>query len=177
MMDIQSGKTFAATRAREGEYEAGRAGAARAPLASIGLRCGAFLLDYILTIIVPAFTVLVALFFKRTSLGLSYGILAAGYAVTAGLVLINWVYLCGQNGQTFGKRIIGIRVVRADGALIDYKTAALRHCVGYLLAAFLFGLGLLWMLWDARQQGWHDKIAGTLVVKDEAEEAGLKEYA
>jgi uncharacterized RDD family membrane protein YckC len=28
------------------------------------------------------------------------------------------------------------------------------------------GLGFLWALWDNKQQGWHDKLAGTLVVKD-----------
>ena len=166
MTKTEEGKEFAARQAREEEYRASRSEVADFSLASIGLRCGALLLDYILTLLVPAVTVSLALIFKRVSLGAAYFILFLGYAATLGWLVLNWVYLCGSQGQTAGKRIIGIRIVRTDSTPINFKTAALRHFVGYPLAFLSFGLGALWVLWDTRQQGWHDKLAGTLVIKD-----------
>ena len=166
MTKTEERKGFAARQARERTSRASRSEVADFALASIGLRCGALLLDYILTLLVPAVTVSLALIFKRVSLGTAYFVLFLGYAATLGLVVINWIYLCGSQGQTAGKRIIGIRIVRADGTPINFKTAALRHFVGYPLAFLSLGLGALWVLWDARQQGWHDKLAGTLVIKD-----------
>src|SRR5438132_8759496 len=104
-------KAFADGQAREAEYRASRSEVADVSLASIGLRCGALLLDYILTLLLPAVTVSLALIFKRVSLGTAYLVLFLGYAVTLGLLIFNWVYLCGSQGQTAGKRIIGIRIV------------------------------------------------------------------
>jgi uncharacterized RDD family membrane protein YckC len=71
-----------------------------------------------------------------------------------------------QEGQSFGKRMIGLRVVRLDGAPMDYQTALIRHIIGYPLSLLFFGMGLLWVLWDPKQQGWHDKLAKTIVVKE-----------
>src|SRR6188768_652938 len=98
-------------------------------LASIGLRSSAFLLDYILTMLVPALTVLIAVYFKRrwNAPGFANIVLVVGYVLTFALVLFNWVYLSERDGQSFGKRFIGIRVVREDGKRLTYGTAALRH--------------------------------------------------
>lgn len=137
-------------------------------IASIGLRCSAFLLDYILTMLVPALTVLIAVYFKRRwgAPGFASVVLVIGYLITLALALFNCVYLCVRDGQSFGKRFIGIRIVREDGAPLSYRTAILRHLVGYPLSVLVLGLGVLWALLDRKQQGWHDKLAGTLVVKD-----------
>jgi uncharacterized RDD family membrane protein YckC len=137
-------------------------------LASIGLRCGAFLLDYILTMLVLALTVLLAYFVKRR-LVLPEGanvVLLLGYLGTAAVLFLNLVYFAERTGQSFGKRFIGIRIVRADGRRPDYRDLALRHFVGYPLALLCGGLGILWMIWDRKQQGWHDKLSSTLVVKE-----------
>jgi uncharacterized RDD family membrane protein YckC len=137
-------------------------------LASIGLRCGAFLLDYILTLLVLAVTVLFAYFVKRR-LDLSEGanlVLLVGYLATAAVLFLNLIYFAERSGQSFGKKFIGIRIVRADGRRPDYRDLALRHFVGYPLAILCGGLGILWMIWDRKQQGWHDKLSGTLVVKE-----------
>jgi uncharacterized RDD family membrane protein YckC len=137
-------------------------------LASIGLRSSAFLLDYILTLLVPAITVLIAIYFKRrwAAPGVASVVLILGYFVTAALVIFNVVFLTERYGQTLGKRFLGIRIIREDGGSVTYKTALLRHLIGYPLSILLFGLGICWALWDVRQQGWHDKLAHTLVVKD-----------
>ena len=65
-------------------------------------------------------------------------------------------------GQTLGRQLVGVRVVRADGERLRLWNA-IRRQVGYLISAILF-LGYLWILFDNRRQGWHDKLAGTIVV-------------
>lgn len=85
-------------------------------------------------------------------------------ALTLLLFVLNFVVLAGRIGQSAGMRILGIRIIRTDGAKFAMKHAALRHLVGYPLSSVFFFLGFLWMLWDPRQQGWHDKIARTIVV-------------
>lgn len=137
-------------------------------LASIGLRCSAFLLDYILTLLVPSLTVLVAVYFKRrwNAPGFANVVLIVGYLLTFALILFNWVYLSERDGQSFGKRFIGIRIVREDGQRITFRTAIFRHLIGYPLSIFPFALGICWALLGKKQQAWHDKLAGTLVVKD-----------
>ena len=74
------------------------------------------------------------------------------------------------NGQTFGKQMLDIRVVRTSGEPVTFWNAFLRQVVGQQL---LMGLTLylyafvdyLWPLRDARNQALHDKIASTLVVR------------
>ncbi|MGH9846422.1 MAG: RDD family protein [Blastocatellia bacterium] len=139
-----------------------------AALAGLGMRCGAFLLDYILTLLIPALTLVAAVYIKRRwQAPFAAGVLVAiGYIATAALIFFNFAYLYVLEGQSFGKRLIGIRVVRTDGKPIDYQTALLRHLAGYPLSVLCLMLGALWVLWDSKQQGWHDKLAKTIVVKD-----------
>jgi len=68
-------------------------------------------------------------------------------------------------GQTVGKKLAGIRVVRrANGAPLGYGLAFGRT-VARFVEGFAFGLGLLWAAWDPMHQTFHDKMAGTLVVR------------
>ena len=79
--------------------------------------------------------------------------------------LLYFVLMWGWQGQTLGQKAFGLRVVDADtGARISYARALLRY-VGVIIASIPFSLGLLWAAWDPRKQGWHDKIASTLVVR------------
>lgn len=76
----------------------------------------------------------------------------------------NWYFWTRNDGQTPGKAIVGIRVIKADGTPISDVDAIMRY-IGYHVSGFLFGLGYLWALWDPNRQTWHDKIANTYVVK------------
>lgn len=136
--------------------------------AGLGLRCAAFLIDYILTMLVLTLTLVTAAWIKRSWLASSAAniIVTMGYLGTAGLIFYNWIYLFVQEGRSLGKNFIGLRVMRTDGANRDYKTALLRHIIGYPISFLCLGLGILWILVDSRQQGWHDKLAGTIVVRD-----------
>lgn len=66
-------------------------------------------------------------------------------------------------GQTPGKRLVGIKIVRRDGSKVIFLVA-IRRLLGYLACFLSLGIGFLWVLIDDRRLGWHDKIAGTCVV-------------
>lgn len=168
MMDTQTGKVMAATGIALASGESSSQAGAKSrtmPLASIGLRCGAFLLDYILVLMVPAIFISIALLFKRVNSPIATLILLAGYALMTLLIVLNWIYLVRNDGQTLGKRILGIRIVQRNGRPPDYSQVLLRHAMGYPLLLLSCGIGWIWALWDRKQQGWHDKLAGTVVVR------------
>ena len=60
--------------------------------------------------------------------------------------------------------IFGLKVVRLDGRPMDWATSAVRALACFLSLIFL-GLGFIWIAFDPEKQGWHDKIAGTVVVR------------
>lgn len=134
---------------------------------SLNARCGAFLLDYILTLFPLSLTLALAFFVKRKLMEPEVGgfFQYVGYALVVGVIFFNWVYSYVRYGQSFGKRFIGLRVIRIDRQPMDYQTALIRLLV-YLLSILFAGLGFLWMLWDKDQRGLHDKIAKTLVIQE-----------
>ncbi|MHB8892355.1 MAG: RDD family protein [Candidatus Limnocylindrales bacterium] len=86
-------------------------------------------------------------------------IMLAGIVV--GVAWKPWWWTHG--GQTPGYRMMGLRVVREqDGGPIT-TGQAIGRLLGYIISAFFY-LGFIWILFDARRQGWHDKLAGTVVI-------------
>jgi uncharacterized RDD family membrane protein YckC len=67
-------------------------------------------------------------------------------------------------GATVGDIIFGLKVVRVDGAPIEWVTAIVR-ALGCFFSVIVAGLGFIWIAFDQDKQAWHDKIAGTYVVK------------
>jgi uncharacterized RDD family membrane protein YckC len=82
-------------------------------------------------------------------------------------VLFYPLYVVGfwyARGATPGKMMLGLQIVNRDGSPLGLVASLLRF-VGYLVSTLVLMLGFLWIIWDKDKQGWHDKIAGTLVVK------------
>jgi uncharacterized RDD family membrane protein YckC len=78
-------------------------------------------------------------------------------------VLTLWFWV--RNGQTPGKMAIGARVVDArTGQGISLERAVARY-IGYYVSMIVLFVGYLWVGFDPRKQGWHDHIAGTVVVR------------
>jgi uncharacterized RDD family membrane protein YckC len=135
--------------------------------AGFGLRYGAWMFDFLITLIaIMVFTFVVTAASKRSVVGSNTDLLIVA-GLTLLLFVLNFVVLAGTGGQTAGMRILGIYIVRVDGRPFTMKQALLRHMIGYPLSTAALFLGFLWMLWDPRQQGWHDKLARTIVVMSE----------
>jgi len=98
------------------------------------------------------------------------GALIAGGAalIAAGFLLVAFIYLraLGKSGQTWGRKIVGIKVIgERDGAPIGFGRALGRQLFAAFISAQIFYLGYLWMLWDDKKQTWHDKVVNSIVVK------------
>ncbi len=74
-----------------------------------------------------------------------------------------WFVFWIITGQTVGKRIMGIRVVRIDGERMRTSNT-IRRIVTYYLGMLPFFLGFAWILIDNERRAWHDKSAGTCVI-------------
>ena len=152
-------------------YGGGAAGPVDYGLATFGQRAGAFVIDGFITWAVLMFGFIVA---GMTTPESSFenpdpGPSALGwlFILLTSVATILYFPLCEgrPEGQTFGKRAMTIRVVRdSNGAPLGYLLAFGRT-ISRFFDYFLFGLGLLWAIWDPKHQTWHDKIAGTVVVR------------
>jgi uncharacterized RDD family membrane protein YckC len=90
-------------------------------------------------------------------------VIVAIFAVSLGYFPWFWV----KGGATPGMRIFNLRVVRdRDGGPIGWGEALLR-LVGFWVSSLVFYLGFAWILIDKRRRGWHDLIAGTVMVQPE----------
>jgi uncharacterized RDD family membrane protein YckC len=93
------------------------------------------------------------------------GLFMAVYSITTfltGMVYFTWFH--GTIGQTPGKMLFGLRVIQISGEKMTLGIAFLR-CVGYLVSGLVLWLGFIWIAFDGKKQGWHDKIAATLVIR------------
>jgi len=79
-------------------------------------------------------------------------------------ILVYFIGLWTWRGQTLGQMATHIKVVRADGQPMDLGVATLRF-VGLLVCGLTLGIGFLFMLFDKRNRGLHDRIAGTYVIR------------
>ncbi|HVE68681.1 MAG TPA: RDD family protein, partial [Solirubrobacteraceae bacterium] len=142
--------------------------------ATWGARVGAYLLDLLFAILVP-----VAIGIPLAASGVS------GLEVVGAILIIGGIFLgfplyaaaleCrggDHNGQTFGKQIVGIRVVRDNGESIGFGFGLLRELVvrwvliGTVGGFFFFPpfLDLLWPIWDESNRSLHDMLVSTHVV-------------
>ena len=150
-------------------------------LADVGPRILAYLIDSLIigAIIGVAYAIvgiLVAVLAGATATAGDAGQAAGGVfilliclvliPVSLGVTFFNLIYLAGKNnGQTIGKKIMKIRIVKEAGGSFGYMDAFLRNVVGYWISSLVCDLGFIWGLFDARHQTWHDKIFKTVVVK------------
>jgi len=123
--------------------------------AGFWIRVLATILDFII-VAVPLSIVFLALGDEgsSSSQGLQTLILAL-------YTIVLWV----QWGRTIGGRILGLRLVRVDGEPITYGTAVVRYLM-LIVSYIALLIGVIWVGFDKRKQGWMDKAAGTYVIRD-----------
>src|SRR5215204_4777699 len=119
-MSVQLEREGRSAAAAAGRVGVGRGAAApravvnfdrlRAPFS---LRCGALLIDYIITVGVLALATLLARVFADGRRGSAF-ILTAGYIATAAVAFLNFVVIANLGGRTLGKWMAGLRIERRD---------------------------------------------------------------
>ena len=80
------------------------------------------------------------------------------------LIVVYHVGFWAWKGTTIGGIVCHLRVVRSDGTPLRFTEALVRG-LSAIFSVAVAGLGWFWMLWDPDRQTWHDKIAGTIVVR------------
>lgn len=79
-------------------------------------------------------------------------------------VIVPVVFCWAKYSVTPGKFLARMRIVDAEtGGKISTRQSIIRYA-GYFVSSFAFFLGFIWIAFDKRHQGWHDKMAGTVVV-------------
>ncbi len=123
-------------------------------LADLGNRFIALIIDNIIVGLLSAF---IGMLSGRGDVGVvTYFLVQTAY---------QWYFLLNRDGQTPGKTMQHIRVIKEDGSALTSTDVVLRS-VGYQINNILFGLGWIWATFDRNQQGLHDKLAKTYVVKE-----------
>lgn len=119
------------------------------------IRVGAYLIDAVILIIVD---LIVGLIFRNSQalVSLIELVVSLGYFV--------YFWSAAGGGQTVGMRALKIKVVKTNGSQLDYVGAVIRY-VGLVISFLVIFIGVIWVAFDPNKQGWHDKIAGTYVVR------------
>jgi uncharacterized RDD family membrane protein YckC len=132
--------------------------------APFALRCAALIIDYIVLLVVPVVWLVLARFLSDTgvpdAIGKTIWILAVLMAV-ADCVLLPILF----GGQSLGKMLVGIRIVRRDGTRAHAVQILLRNVLGYLLTVMTLGLGFLIAAVNPTGRALHDYVGGTIVVR------------
>ncbi len=118
-------------------------GLADYPVAGFGPRLGAVVIDIVM-------------------LALLMAILDTRWVLLTALAY--HVVLWGWKTTTVGGIVFRVRLVRTDGAPLQFSDAFVRG-LSCIISVVVAGLGFLWILWDPKSQAWHDKLAGTYVVR------------
>jgi uncharacterized RDD family membrane protein YckC len=138
-----------------------------------GPRLVAYIIDIIIVSVVTTLIALAWVILSFASGGLSNNSMSTGAALGL-VVMVVAVMVIGvgyfpwywaRDAATPGMKMMGLSVVRdADGGPISGGQAIMR-LVGYVVSGMVFYLGFVWILIDKRRRGWHDLIAGTVVIR------------
>ena len=153
-------------------------------IASFGVRLGGYVLDAILygllslVFLVPGIIVIVNAFDDCVTIGdevfcdddaaVARGVILGIGLILLGVLLVLFIYVrqLATTGQTWGRKIVGIKVIKeADGTPPGWGKALGRTLFAWLISGQIIWIGYLWMLWDDKKQTLHDKVASTHVIR------------
>ena len=129
------------------------------------LRCGAILIDYILLVSIPVVSLLLGRSFEYDGAKLlNSEVSNAGWLIMILLGLTNFIIFPMFSGQSIGKMLTGLRVVKTDGSPASFSRLLVRHLIGYPLTILTAGLGLFIAVLNQNGRALHDYLSGTIVV-------------
>jgi len=128
-----------------------------APKAGFWIRVLAFLID---SVILAVINLVVNAVLNQSTTG------RTGIQTLLGIIYFTYFW-SGSSlwpGQTVGDKLLNLRVIKTDGSDLSIVQAFIRY-VGLFISFIVILIGVIWVAFDPNKQGWHDKIAGTYVVK------------
>ena len=135
----------------------------KAQYAGFWIRCYATFIDILamlLFISVPLTLIYGAAYWQNNHGILGFWDVFLGYIVPFVATIWLWTTL----GATPGKLVAKLKIVDAEtGSKLSIGQAFIRY-IAYIPAMLVFFLGFIWVAFDKKKQGWHDKIAGTVVI-------------
>jgi uncharacterized RDD family membrane protein YckC len=137
--------------------------------AGFWIRTGAAIIDTILMliIIIPALTVIYGNgYWLNESLYQGFWDGMFNYILPAIAVILFWIY----RSATPGKMATKLTIVDAKTGGKPTTGQFIGRYLGYYVAAIPLLLGIIWVAIDKRKQGWHDKLAGTVVIRSNLSE-------
>tara|TARA_R100000306_G_C4282800_1_gene95983 strand:+ start:83 stop:553 length:471 start_codon:yes stop_codon:yes gene_type:complete len=133
--------------------------------AGFWIRFVAFIIDSLLitAVIVPV----ILIFYEPQQLSdseftYSPGNFFLNYVLPAVAFITFWIYKSSDPG----KMVFGIRIIDEKTGGKPSNGQMIGRYFGYYVSGILLALGFIWIAFDKRKQGWHDKLAGTLVVRE-----------
>jgi uncharacterized RDD family membrane protein YckC len=132
--------------------------------AGFWIRTGAAIIDSIMVmiILVPLLTILYG---KNHWLNMSFEAdvwyMFFNYVLPAIAIILFWLY----KSATPGKMLLRLAIVDAKTGLKPSTGQFIVRYIGYYVSMLPLFLGIIWVGIDKRKQGWHDKLAGTVVIK------------
>jgi len=141
------------------------------------VRLAAYMVDnFLLTLISIVLAAVAVVLLKRSGVAIGEDRQALVRWMWLLFVLPNTVLTCiyfgyfhAATGQTVGKWMCGLRVVTAgDGSTPGWGRSLVR-CAGYFLSSFFLYAGFFWVVLNRRKRAWHDYLAGTVVIHDQAD--------
>jgi uncharacterized RDD family membrane protein YckC len=125
--------------------------------AGFWIRVVAFIIDSVLVGVINA---IVAAILSSNTTG------RTGIQTLLGIIYFSYFWSANSPwpGQTVGDKLLNLRVIRTDGSDLTIVQAFIRY-VGLFISFIVIFIGVIWVAFDPNKQGWHDKIAGTYVIK------------
>jgi len=136
--------------------------AAGISFAGFWIRFAAYIIDGLILALLGILLGIAAAVLLGQSVATAQGWLnLVGLVVSVGYFAWFWV----RGGSTPGMSLLGLQVVRdVDGGPISWGKALLRY-VGIVISTLVLFIGLIWVAFDRRKRGWHDHMAGTVVIR------------
>jgi len=133
--------------------------------AGFWVRVGAALIDtiFFMMLVLPVLYAMYGEEYFTSTEQVYWGIgdLLMNYVVPAIIVIVFWTY----RSATPGKIILNMKIVDAETGEQPSTGKLIIRYLGYYVSAIPMCIGLMWVGFDERKQGWHDKLANTVVIR------------
>lgn len=132
--------------------------------AGFWIRVGASIIDTILIMMITIpllFAIYGSNYLDSTQFSQGIWDIIISYIFPAVAVILFWAY----KSATPGKMVLGLKIISLGKQETLSKGQLIGRYLGYFVAMIPLFIGIFWVAFDKRKQGWHDKLANTAVVK------------